>query len=390
MSSPAQRSHVEALLRHPLAPLRGDLRKAYDAYQLKHYWRFLLLVNILAHLAFLSYGFADALVLPDLRWRSLIARAAFLSLLFPAVMLIFWRCRNAQLLDLVLPSCIVFSAMFWFGLLATTEYPTGNYLYASLVFIVLANLCVQVRFLPSLVTSLLITLVVLVGGAWLNRGVEGAMKIFILVYFPVLFFSLFISWSTTLDRRRTFLRSVLDDMNRDALSQANERLQELAHTDALTGLHNRRHFEESARQEISRARRHRQPLCMLAMDVDHFKLINDGHGHDVGDRVLQVLSVTARSQLREIDELARFGGEEFVVLLPNTPREQAQQVAERLRLAMAERVVEAGNGQTLRCTVSIGIVQLNDDTPDLHALLKAADRALYQAKESGRNRTCVA
>ncbi len=167
--------------------------------------------------------------------------------------------------------------------------------------------------------------------------------------------------------------------------QAQAKLVELATTDSLTGLRNRRYFMETATQEFERARRYRTPLSLLMLDADRFKLINDRFGHPVGDEALRVLAATGQRQMREADLFARLGGEEFAVLLPQTDPDAARVVAERLRQLIAEQPVVAG-GESVHFTVSIGLAHLESSTTSLDDLLRQADAALYQAKQNGRNR----
>lgn len=166
---------------------------------------------------------------------------------------------------------------------------------------------------------------------------------------------------------------------------AQAQLLELATTDSLTGLRNRRHFMATASQEFERARRYQTPLSLLMLDADHFKSINDRYGHPVGDEALKTLAEHGRRQLREIDLFARLGGEEFAILLPQTDFIAARAVAERLRQTIAEQSVATGQ-ESFHFTVSIGVASLNAHTMDLHDLLRHADDALYQAKQHGRNR----
>lgn len=167
--------------------------------------------------------------------------------------------------------------------------------------------------------------------------------------------------------------------------QAQTRLMELATTDSLTGLHNRRYFMDTATQEFERARRYQMPLSLLMIDADRFKSINDRFGHHIGDEVLKALAMIGRRQLREIDLLARLGGEEFAILLPQTDFADAWVVAERLRQTIAEHTVDTKQG-LLNFTISLGLSSLDPVTADLDDLLRQADVALYQAKQNGRNR----
>lgn len=389
-SEPDPRQVIERALRARLSLIPPALRDAFHAYQDEHYRRFLLVVTLLGQAAYLSYVLADMIVVPDVFGLSLAVRSAYVALVLPLTLAAFLWSRNIRLLDLLLPTQIFFAAILWFWLLARSRSPwVPSYQYASVIFIVLANLCVQVRFLPSLAISLLISAAIMHGVYRLAAGNQEVVLVFSLVYLPVLLFSLFISWSTTLDRRRAFLRALLDRMTREDLSAANDKLQALAHLDPLTGLSNRRDFEARALYELARAQRHRRPLSVLSLDVDHFKRINDSHGHDVGDEVLRVLAGVARQELREHDLLARFGGEEFVALLPDTALDEALVVAERLRGVLGACQVPMDGG-AVRFTISAGVAQLADDGSGLVSLLKAADKALYRAKQQGRNQVCLA
>lgn len=387
MSEAGERSRIEKALEHPWALIPRDLLPAFHAFHHAHSRRFLLIVNLWAQLAFVSYGVADYLVLQDIGWNSLLLRMGFSALTLPFVFLIFQRSRNMRLMDLLLPVLILTASVIWFEILAHSNSPLiTNYLYAGVIFIVLANLGVQVYFLPAMGISLAIGGYTIWNAYRLNHPDAVQASVFVLVYLPILLFSLFNSWSTTHEKRRSFLRAQLDMLTRRELAQANQKLAVLAHTDSLTGVSNRRHFEEQGRLEVARARRHGHPLCLLSLDIDHFKKINDTCGHVTGDRVLQALCRRIESKLRENDLLARYGGEEFQILLPDTDLPAAQQVAERLRRALAESEVATDDGKMLRFTVSIGIAPLESGCNELEQVIRSADRELYRAKASGRNR----
>ncbi|MDJ1159335.1 sensor domain-containing diguanylate cyclase [Chelatococcus sp. SYSU_G07232] len=178
------------------------------------------------------------------------------------------------------------------------------------------------------------------------------------------------------------IAGVVDITNRKAMELNLERL---ATTDPLTGLANRSRFFALAAREIERARRYGRPLAVLMVDMDHFKRINDTWGHEVGDLVLRAFADLCRRTLRDSDVVARFGGEEFVLLLPEADRASALAVADRLRIG-AESLAPAGAPPSLRVTVSIGLsaIHAGETAPD--AALVRADRALYAAKKHGRNR----
>ncbi|GAB3627865.1 diguanylate cyclase [Pandoraea terrae] len=173
-----------------------------------------------------------------------------------------------------------------------------------------------------------------------------------------------------------------------------ERLKRIGLTDPLTGLSNRRYFDQRLREEVVRGKRYGAPLVCLLIDIDHFKRVNDTHGHATGDRALRAASVCMRQQLRVTDTLARYGGEEFAALLVQTEEGWATTVAERVRRAVARLNVLDDAGLRVPLTISIGLAGVDprdcgdlDDLPG--RLLGAADRALYQAKRSGRDRVVV-
>jgi diguanylate cyclase (GGDEF)-like protein/PAS domain S-box-containing protein len=166
-----------------------------------------------------------------------------------------------------------------------------------------------------------------------------------------------------------------------------ERMQRLATTDGLTGLYNRSQFLELARREIDRANRYMEPLSLLMIDLDLFKLVNDTYGHDVGDQVLVALARFLEKNLRDVDLVGRLGGEEFSVILPSTTLKRATQVAERIRRHLSETHIATTSGE-LRITTSIGVTALRGETRSVEALLKKADQGLYMAKQLGRNRVC--
>jgi two-component system cell cycle response regulator len=168
----------------------------------------------------------------------------------------------------------------------------------------------------------------------------------------------------------------------DALLDANRRLARQALTDDLTGLANRRHGAHQLEREIALAVRHGRVLAVVRVDVDNFKLINDTHGHQAGDRVLVEVARRLSGAVRGGDELARWGGDEFVAILPGTEKAGALRAGERLRGAVADTPVEI-DATSLPVTISVGWAHWVGDTPD--DLLARADRALYKAKDAGRN-----
>ena len=166
-------------------------------------------------------------------------------------------------------------------------------------------------------------------------------------------------------------------------------LQSLAAIDPLTGLYNRRQFETLARAELARCQRYVRPCSFLMIDVDHFKLVNDTFGHEMGDWVLKMVANTLTAARRDADVVARFGGEEFVIMLPETTRDAAAMVAERIRSMVAASALAVGDSR-LSLTISVGVGETMAGLPGVEAVLRDADQALYDAKANGRNIVCVA
>jgi len=165
-----------------------------------------------------------------------------------------------------------------------------------------------------------------------------------------------------------------------------ERIQHLAITDWLTGAYVRRHFVERLQEESSRSERFNLTYSVLMMDIDNFKQFNDRYGHLVGDAVLRQVIDLVRSLVREVDLVGRYGGEEFVILLPETKKEAAIATAERIRMSIFDYRIKAYD-EELSASVSIGVANFPEDETTGWGLVEGADKALYEAKRQGKNRT---
>ena len=178
-------------------------------------------------------------------------------------------------------------------------------------------------------------------------------------------------------------RKRYNDQLRESLTMSVE----MAVTDPLTGLNNRRYLDTHLQMLFDRSKRRGRPLSVIIADIDHFKAVNDTHGHEGGDDILKDFAQRVRGAVRGADLACRFGGEEFVIVMPDTPDDIAEQVAERLREAVAGQAFRiAATGQDVNITTSIGIASLEAGDSDAAGMLRRADKALYAAKDGGRNR----
>lgn len=169
------------------------------------------------------------------------------------------------------------------------------------------------------------------------------------------------------------------------LERAEQQLLEMAATDHLTGLLNRREGFRRLSEEFARGERSGRPMCVMMLDIDHFKRINDTYGHLTGDLVLKKVALTLKKIVRSSDIVCRFGGEEFLVVLPETTRDDAMGLAERFRRLIEDVKCLSDDQQTIRLTISIGVAERHGDDSD-ERVIDRADQALYKAKNNGRNR----
>jgi diguanylate cyclase (GGDEF)-like protein len=174
-----------------------------------------------------------------------------------------------------------------------------------------------------------------------------------------------------------------------ALKDSQDKLVQRANTDSLTDLYNHRYFQERLSSELSRADRYHRSLSIIMLDIDHFKNLNDTHGHPVGDTTLQQVARILASESRDIDIVSRYGGEEFALILPEATAEDAITLAERLRLVIQRYCFLGNNGETIPVTISLGIAQYPLHSSEREGLIMAADLAMYQAKSMGRNRSVI-
>ncbi|MCB2101568.1 MAG: diguanylate cyclase, partial [Rhodobacterales bacterium] len=188
------------------------------------------------------------------------------------------------------------------------------------------------------------------------------------------------------------LASVADTFNRmtEKILEQEKALVTAASVDSLTGLYNRREFDRVLEDEVKRSLRYGTSVALVLVDIDHFKKFNDTHGHQGGDEALRTVAETLMDGIRRVDKAFRYGGEELAVVLPSSDLETAAQTAERLRAAIEEKDIELPEGGPAQVTVSLGVAVCPDQAQEEERLVEAADEALYEAKESGRNRVVKA
>lgn len=174
------------------------------------------------------------------------------------------------------------------------------------------------------------------------------------------------------------------------LEKSKEELKLLASTDSLTGLFNRRHFSNVADSILNLSKREKSEISIIMIDIDKFKNVNDTYGHKIGDDVIKTLSKILTNNTRESDIVCRFGGEEFIILLPKTSKENAKIIAEKIRNITQEYTFIINNDEKLNCTISLGVSQIDHNIQNpLESTINKADKALYTAKQNGRNMVCL-
>lgn len=385
------RDLVVTSLRNWRLPIPPALKEDFLQYQYRQNANFMLLITIIGHVAFYSYAFADYLLVPEVFHWSIILRTLFLGILLPINIYLIRKVRNLAFLELVFSICLMAATIMWLGLLlprAQSEI-VHTYAYAAIIFIVVLNMLIRSSYWLAVIISLLHTIATLYFVYLLNHGEWQAIFVYSIVYLPVLYFSLFISWHNTHTARRLFLHSVIEELDRTELEVANCKLSTLAHTDSLTGVPNRMLFDDRVRQAIAKAKRDEGRLALMFIDLDRFKPVNDTYGHAVGDRLLQEVAKRMAGCVRESDTVARIGGDEFEVLLPGIEKnDDAMTVANKVRDILAQPFEL--DGIRLAISSSIGVAIFPEHGSNAIELGKSADDALYRAKDLGRNRVEMA
>lgn len=361
--------------------------------------RHFIISGLISLVVYDGFLVADYLLIPDVFSIAVQLRLLIFTPLALLALLILWLNRDKPLIHhpVLLDSAVVISGLFAAATLAyalsITRSPLSDFYHAGFAVVVMyGNLVQRLRFWSALGFSLAV-LAIQVVGIWVlpNFNPRLVWPICSLTAATVAF-SLCANYVMERDKRRRYLLSERERELVKALSEVNLKLQQLSRVDVLTGLFNRRHFQEYLQDLWQRAKHGGTEVAIIMMDVDHFKPYNDHYGHPAGDECLRQVAIVMQNSLRKPgDMVARYGGEEFIAVLPDTSLALALQAAERLRNAVEGMAMAHEASPNLPVvTVSLGVACCNaampGATPD--SLISRADRALYDAKHQGRNRVC--
>lgn len=318
-----------------------------------------------------------------------------LSLLYLAWRRPQWVVRQlspAAVEGVVLASGLTAAASLAYILSSTRSEYAHFYHVGFIVVMIYGNVVQRLRFWYAAVLSISLAAIHVVGVIVLPQFPQRLLWPIVSLVSSTALFTLSANYLMERDERRRYLLTLRERLLIEDLTRAHERLKELSRIDSLTGLHNRRHFQEYLEQIWARAQYDQHNMCILMVDVDHFKKYNDRYGHPAGDDCLKALAQVLKTHLRSPGDLiARYGGEEFIAVMPNTELHHAVMVAERIREALENLHIRHESSNASRVlTISIGVSCTRAGFDKITTgLVSGADAALYQAKREGRNRVCA-
>ena len=393
VSSPQDQGLVDQTLRQGFRGLRfpAALERAFVIQHADERTFKLIVAGLYSLLVFGGILLADYLMMPKELPLAIAMRVGLYAPVVLVLLKVLHRLSLPQLNEWMVVLVGLFASGIMVFLSATSAEPLAYVKLVELIIVVI-YVAVFARFWPMVVLSALVMVIHLVAMS-AAHDVIGTVKISsFLLLATTMMFALYGTYKREHNDRLAFLLDLREQALRLTLQEANARLDTMARTDALTGVPNRRFFDEFLAQAWSRAATLGQPLSLLLIDVDHFKAFNDRYGHQAGDRCLCVVAEAIASCLRRpVDVLARWGGEEFVVVLAEADTEAAAEVAQRVRQAVQDCALPHVTSVTARVvTVSVGVATAWPAAQGSQAdLLQRTDTALYQAKATGRNRFCA-
>lgn len=362
--------------------------------------RHFLISSLISLLIYNGFLVVDYLMTRDVFWLAVQLRILFFTPLSIAFIYLIWRKKGifihslppASLEVIVVSSGLIAAASLAF-ILSETKSPFAPYYHVGFTIIVLyGNIVQRLRFWYAVVFSTALLGIHLAGILLLGNFPHRLLWPILSLVLSAVAFSLTANYVMERDERKRYLLTMRERGVVRELTRAHERLQELSRVDGLTGLYNRRHFQEYVERVWERSQFDGSDVSIIMVDVDHFKKYNDRYGHPAGDECLtQIAKVLQGTVRRPEDLIARYGGEEFIVVLPQTASGYAVAVAERVREAVeALQMRHESSTSSHFVTVSIGVSSCKADfLLKASQLISAADLALYQAKHEGRNRVCV-
>ena len=356
-----------------------------------------MIMLVAAIIGFDSFLAGDRQLIPDIFWISVKVRLGLLTPLGILGIIAVRYGRSHHLREFLITMTCTVAGCSLVVFLLLTQSPYASHYYMGLpLLLIYQNTVQRVRFWYAVGGSTVMLLFAAYGLSQVRLLEPAVSQTFIMVLGATSLFTLVALYRLELEERTTYLFRLRDQLSRarerrllENLSSANQQLEHLTRSDPLTGIANRRHFQDQLAIVWKEMLQRQAPLSLLMLDVDYFKLYNDRYGHPAGDQCLRRTASAISSALRKpADLVARYGGEEFSAILPNTSREQAQAIAERVRQSvLALDLLHEASPAARIVTVSIGLAS-TDAVGSEHAmeqLLKQADDALYQAKANGRN-----
>lgn len=362
--------------------------------------RYFLFSGALALVVFNGFLLVDYLMAPDVFWLAVKVRLAWFTPLGLVGLAVLWFGRDLTprqmppwVAELVVLASGVLAGACLAHILSASRAPTSQYYHVGLMAVIIyGNIVQRLRFWYAIVFSLAIY-AMHIGGIMMVPAFNPRLIVPIVSLIgATVIFTLMANYALERDERRQYLLSLRRRNLRQDLGDVQAQLRQLSRLDALTGLYNRRHFQQYLAQTWQRATPDRAPVTIVMVDVDHFKQFNDRYGHPAGDRCLASVAQAMQTTLRQPGDLvARYGGEEFIAVLPGADAHTARQAAERIRSAIAAlRIPHEASSTAGIVTASVGVASclVRDTLPD-QALIAAADAALYEAKQAGRNRVAA-